>query len=114
DPSESAPTPVLIVGTWRDFDIGTFHTCGVDINDELWCWGRAIEGQLGLPSSDVNRPSRFSTGLDDVLSVDVGRFHSCAQQRSGRVLCTGDNRRQQLGLEEPGVVNEFFEIELPR
>ena len=31
---------------WLAVDSGTFHACGIDINNDAYCWGRQQYGSL--------------------------------------------------------------------
>jgi len=78
------------------------HTCAMK-NNELFCWGKADNGQLGLGENTINtvqpkKPSRggwsASTFYDQ---VDVGENHTCALNTDKRVLCWGKNDSGQTG-----------------
>lgn len=46
--------PVLVDSNlkWKTVEAGNEYTCGIDNNDELYCWGKNDEGQLG--TGDIN------------------------------------------------------------
>ena len=74
----------------------TFHTCAVDRSSSTFCWGRNIEGQLGLGDQDLREtPELVDTGY---RAVAVGRFTTCAVTSAGGLACTGENDDGQLGL----------------
>lgn len=82
----------------RQVDQQWFHTCAVTTDDTLWCWGRGIEGQLGLGSvNPSNVPRQAASGI---RSVGTGFFFTCAERLDGVVACTGENNRAQLGLSD--------------
>jgi alpha-tubulin suppressor-like RCC1 family protein len=91
---------------------GGAHTCAINVWEEgvalgstpgstppnLLCWGRGVEGQLGLQSTPalatptpVNRPFLFST-------ASLGQRHSCAINNEGVLHCWGWNFFGQLGF----------------
>ena len=89
-------TPVQIgaAADWTQVTVNEFHHCGRRGMD-LYCWGRGIEGQLGL--GDFNprtAPTQVSGGW---LSVAASRFHTCGIQAEGRLYCWGANDVDQLG-----------------
>jgi alpha-tubulin suppressor-like RCC1 family protein len=94
---EEAPTPTR-VGTksdWLSASTGSFHTCAVDTSFALFCWGRNVEGQLGLGDTELRRvPSPVGAGFSGVA---VGGFHTCALRPDGSILCAGKNDVGQLG-----------------
>jgi len=83
------PAAVAAVGT------DTFHSCAVDREGKLWCWGRNVEGQLGLSGRELRRtPELVGTGFS---LVDPGRFSTCALSLDKIVLCAGNNPHGELG-----------------
>lgn len=93
------PTKMDLGGkTVRQVDQQWFHVCAVTTDDTLWCWGRGIEGQLGLSTMTPSAvPRQAATG---VRSVGTGFFYTCAVRTDDVVACTGENNRGQLGLSD--------------
>lgn len=58
---------------------GRLHTCGVNKNNEIKCWGEDHKGQSTPPKLNAS---------EVVTAVSVGADHSCALT-SARVLCWG-------------------------
>jgi alpha-tubulin suppressor-like RCC1 family protein len=76
---------------------GEAHTCGIDLSQHVWCWGRNREGQLGRAAlSDFFPPSPVST-TDGFKEVSVGGLHTCAITVGGAGRCWGYNVAGQLG-----------------
>ncbi len=77
---------------------GFSHSCAVDSDGRLSCWGSNSEGQLGLgvrtPFSD--EPVE-PVGLGSVSSVSAGSSHTCAVTVAGGVRCWGNNSGGALG-----------------
>lgn len=93
------PTRVDARGDWRRVSTDTFHTCGIRNDGSLYCWGRNLEGQLGLGEPAIRAEAPTQLGTDtDWAAVAVGRFHTCAQKRDGRIFCAGANRSGELGV----------------
>jgi alpha-tubulin suppressor-like RCC1 family protein len=80
-----------------------FHACALTENNELYCWGRGIEGQLGVGNQAETTPRRVAS---DVLDFSVGYFFTCIRTANG-VACTGDNDNGQLGLGDTRRRNAF-------
>ena len=52
------PTRVGDGDGWTVISLDTFHACGVRRGGSLYCWGRNIEGQLGL--GDIESRTTFT------------------------------------------------------
>jgi alpha-tubulin suppressor-like RCC1 family protein len=89
--SEVQSTPVLVSGgrRWRQVRAGSSHTCGVTMADIAFCWGRNLDGQLGVgDSTDRLVPVRVLGGLhwEEVTS---GATHTCGLTLDNRAYCWG-------------------------
>src|SRR5206468_4168934 len=74
------------------------HTCAVNGDGTVRCWGANEHFQLGrgqpIPMSAPVRAREF-TG---VMFVAMGGSHSCALLSGGVVFCWGNNDDHQLGI----------------
>lgn len=97
--TQPTPTKMELGGkSARQIDQQWFHSCAVTTDDTLWCWGRGIEGQLGLGSISPSAvPRQAATGI---RSVGTGFFFTCAERLDDVIACTGENNRGQLGLSD--------------
>ncbi len=78
---------------------GSTHTCAIDPDGGVWCWGGNDRGQLGDgTTSDRSSPVRVA-GLTGARSVATGGSHSCAVVGDGTVRCWGDDFWDQCGVE---------------
>ncbi|MDX2052302.1 MAG: hypothetical protein SFV15_07935 [Polyangiaceae bacterium] len=96
----SLPTRVTMGTDFRQLALDTFHTCVQRSTPEgnLWCWGRSIEGQLGVSDpTPRSLPAPFNSLLT-WEAVAVGRFFTCGWQRDAGLFCTGENNSGQLGV----------------
>ncbi|MDH5672278.1 MAG: hypothetical protein OEZ06_09020 [Myxococcales bacterium] len=96
--SDAGFTPVL-EGT-AEVSAGGSHSCAIDAEGAVHCFGDNSEGQLdGAPSDE-----RFRSDVLDLASdmratqVSAGGNHSCALL-GDRVYCWGDGRHGQCGRE---------------
>jgi alpha-tubulin suppressor-like RCC1 family protein len=91
---------------------GHSHTCAVQGDHTLWCWGDNQFGQLGNGITS-NQPRPYPTfAASTVPGIDVvtlGAFHSCVTDSSGRVWCWGMNISNQLGRSGDPVVPGMVE-----
>jgi alpha-tubulin suppressor-like RCC1 family protein len=75
---------------------GEAHTCGIDLSQHAWCWGRNFEGQLGRRDFGTSfGPTPITTDL--FKEVSVGGLHTCAITVGGAGRCWGYNVAGQLG-----------------
>lgn len=87
---------------------GGGHTCVVSGTNQVKCWGRNYEGQLGLGDRAArgDNPGEMGGALPfvdlgpglEVSAVAAGNQHSCALFTTGQVKCWGINNSGQLGL----------------
>ena len=78
----------------RVLSAGSFHSCAVNGDNRVRCWGNNDSRQLGTPDTTVS--------LNDIVEVDAvatvsGGAHSCLLRADGRILCWGSNGFGQLG-----------------
>jgi alpha-tubulin suppressor-like RCC1 family protein len=76
---------------------GYEHTCAVNNNGALLCWGGNTEGDLGNNSmTESNVPVPVSNLTGGVEGITAAFNHSCAVV-NGAVWCWGDNSSGDLG-----------------
>ncbi len=90
---------------------GRGHSCAIDTEGEIYCWGAGNRGQLGIGTKGqfviADVPTRVPTFLR-FRSVSAGGIHTCAlsgpprSAGAGLVYCWGANDRQALGDGSPG------------
>ena len=80
----------------RHIDTGGYHSCAIDQDHRLLCWGRNNTGQAGPPWHVRNA---------QVRSVDAGTYHTCALLVDDSVSCWGDGLRGQTTV--PATVNAW-------
>ncbi|NNM35171.1 MAG: hypothetical protein HKO53_19000 [Gemmatimonadetes bacterium] len=98
--STGAPvtTPVEVTGApdFVDLTVGREFNCGVTGGGQIWCWGRNLDGQVGVtPSGDEPSPVRVGSG-SSWTAVAAGSRHTCAIQGS-QAFCWGAGDQGQLG-----------------
>ncbi|MBN1439625.1 MAG: hypothetical protein JW929_09470 [Anaerolineales bacterium] len=97
--NRSAPVAVggLAQGM-RWAEAGWNHTCGIDRNGAVLCWGWNNFGQLGDGTKATrSKPSGVYGLTEGTAAVAVGRAYTCAAAESGGVKCWGLNDVGQLG-----------------
>lgn len=101
---ERKATPSAISGgmAWRHIDLGWWHSCGLDADGQIFCWGSDEFGQLGdgplTTGSDVPSPVQ---GAQEWAMVTAGALHTCAVTSAGEAFCWGRGVFGQLGNGTP-------------
>ena len=90
-------------GALQSMAMGEDHTCVINVDRDLYCWGDNSDGQLGTGNTN-NRatPTPVSksgvlSGLT-ILSVSASESHTCVLASDNYAYCWGDNSDGQLGL----------------
>lgn len=86
---------------------GAGHTCVLDAEGDVWCWGDGVNGVLGTMSPDAIGDDEPASAANPVLlggvavSISAGSQHTCALLEGGAVRCWGlaDLGRLGLGLD---------------
>ena len=83
---------------------GASHTCALNSDGEVLCWGTGGNGRLG---NDAEAPKDHpvyvvngdgsSDRLNGIVQISSGGLHSCALNSGGAVLCWGGGTSGQLG-----------------
>ena len=88
----------------KTISTGGYHTCALDLNDKLRCWGSNNYGQLGIQSKKTDSilsPKENHSPFKDikVTQVALGQNHSCVLTESGDAYCAGLNSSCQVGYD---------------
>ena len=87
-PPPDAPVP----GEWSSLASGGLHTCGIQADHSLWCWGENVYGEVGLGSGtgiEILTPQHV--GGDAWTAVTAGALHTCGLHDDGTLWCWGYN-----------------------
>lgn len=81
---------------------GVYHTCAIASDNQAYCWGYNVYGQLGNNTTiDAPLPSAVTnTGVlagKTVKSLTTGNYHTCAIASDDQAYCWGYNTYSQLG-----------------
>ncbi|MEM6993617.1 MAG: hypothetical protein AAF721_24095 [Myxococcota bacterium] len=97
----SGPDPVTVplVAPSQAVAARDHHTCALDVDGNVWCWGRDDFGQTGDGSDGGEHGAPTAVvGLPATVSIATGTYHSCAVSDAGEVYCWGRNHQGQLGV----------------
>jgi alpha-tubulin suppressor-like RCC1 family protein len=76
---------------------GGEHTCAVSEDGSAYCWGRGLDGELGIGvKENRGRPTRVP-GTFDFAQITAGDAHTCALAVNGAGFCWGSNADGQRG-----------------
>jgi len=98
-----ATTPARVDGITnvKAVSIGLEHTCAIDDNGNVWCWGLNSFGQLGDGTNEASVEPKAVSGLPAMSSVSAGANHTCAYTAPDtppvQMYCWGQNSDGQLG-----------------
>ena len=69
---------------------GYNHTCILQSNGSVWCWGYSEFGELGNGDLDITSDGGAQvSGLSDVTAIAAGYEHTCALHHDGTTSCWG-------------------------
>ncbi len=90
---------------------GDNHTCVLQRNGDVRCWGDNYSGQLGVSTvvgdSGTHPSAALVTGLHNVVAVAAGGAHTCALLQRGDVACWGWNNVGQVGNGAGGAAHDI-------
>ncbi|MEU4239655.1 hypothetical protein [Actinoplanes sp. NPDC026619] len=82
--------------SWGGIEMGG-HTCAVNNDHALWCWGANDHGQLGNGSTTDDHVLARPASTRSWATAAVGASHTCALTTGGDMWCWGFNGYGQLG-----------------
>lgn len=115
-------TPVRVSQGELEFNsisAGSDHTCALDLQQQVWCWGLNVDDQLGI-SSEQNRILTWPSVMADFGDEDVrfGSIHSfyditCGVSIDNELWCWGDffDGNTRISLRDPENLEEEILIE---
>lgn len=80
---------------------GGSHTCRIEPDATVACWGDNGFGQLGDGGSGRSALPVAVAGVAGAVGLAAGDWHTCAIVKAGAVVCWGKNDLMQLGAAKP-------------
>jgi alpha-tubulin suppressor-like RCC1 family protein len=101
NPADSFPalSPIPAVGVKSMVSVvtGQFHSCGLQINGLVSCWGLNAWVNLGTLEFAPEGTEVTVAGVANAVSISAGDLHTCAVRADGTVWCWGDDTFGKLG-----------------
>ncbi|HEY0906526.1 MAG TPA: hypothetical protein VGE17_04945, partial [Methylophilus sp.] len=96
--TQQSAVQVTSPASWLNVSAGYLHTCAVNTENKLYCWGYDSSGQLGNGATVGNQlsPNQESSAATDWKSVSAGTG-TCAVKTNGTLYCWGSDSSGQLG-----------------
>jgi alpha-tubulin suppressor-like RCC1 family protein len=83
--------------SFREVSAGMEHTCALDVEGNVWCWGSNRYGQLG-DGTTTGRWGPVPVRVDVTFrQVAAGSTHTCGVDTEGQAWCWGGNFVGKLG-----------------
>src|SRR5947207_1471887 len=80
---DRTPAETILNDSPARLTAGFTHSCQVNDDGTVRCWGRNVSGQLG-DGTTINRPDPVTvSGLTNAVSIAAGNTHTCALQADG-------------------------------
>jgi alpha-tubulin suppressor-like RCC1 family protein len=77
---------------------GAEHSCALEKDGSVWCWGSNAHSQIGNGATDVApAPTKIEGIPAGVTKLSAGEDHTCVLTDAGEVWCWGSNESGQLG-----------------
>jgi hypothetical protein len=81
--------------------VGGSHTCRIEPNSTVTCWGDNRFDQLGNEGMERSASPVVVAGIEGAVGLAAGAGHTCAIVTDGAVVCWGKNDLAQLGAATP-------------
>jgi len=97
------PEPSLVTGLARvvDLDLGEYHSCALDADGAVWCWGRNKDEEIGQDNASYQWHA-VRVNVPTAKAIAAGGQEGCAIATTGDVWCWGKNDSGQLGVPGAG------------
>jgi alpha-tubulin suppressor-like RCC1 family protein len=93
----TVPTKVEGLGVVRSVAASENHSCAIDVEDQLFCWGSNNQGQLGNEDVAETAIPQLVAGLPPVAEVGLGADYTCIRGQDRSLWCWGLGTSSRLG-----------------
>ena len=95
---ERDPEPPPVPGEWLAVSSGGVHSCAIQTDHSLWCWGDNAFGSTGVGlEAGVEILAPVRVGEERWNEVSAGGGHTCALREDATLWCWGNNAAAALG-----------------
>ncbi|OYZ12801.1 MAG: hypothetical protein B7Y39_18895 [Bdellovibrio sp. 28-41-41] len=110
----TAYDPAILTGVSGAADIAAaqYHTCIINTDKSLSCWGNNGYGELGLSDTTYRSTPTTVPGLANISSVIVAYNRTCALNASGIIYCWGENSNYIPGSYSYQLIDKVLSPEL--
>lgn len=86
----------------QSLSAGAAHTCAIDDDTNVWCWGDNQYGQVSADAGDIaSSPEDSLTFFDSAVAVSAGGRHSAALIDDDSLTTWGESSAPALGRGDP-------------
>ncbi|HEY4129376.1 MAG TPA: hypothetical protein VGM50_02070 [Gemmatimonadaceae bacterium] len=111
--SQTSPQLVPKAPTMASLSIGSFTSCGIDVNGLVYCWEANQRGQIGDGTIQGDTvPTRVATDMQFV-QISAGIIQTCGVTTAGVGYCWGDHSFGELGVPSAQIVQRCGAIAAP-
>lgn len=105
------PTPLKILGLFKDIALGAQHTCALTVANELRCWGDNAQGQIGNGMTYQNPAPPTTVGNYDLrLQVKRDSTNNFHLWINDKIDLTPNNNQYSAYL----LTNQWYTVTLAR
>ncbi len=99
--------PTEVMGRrWERVVCGQSHTCAIDVDHDVYCWGAddggdGHHGPVGVTGAALQTAPALVDDAGDWAALSSDTFHTCGIRDDGTLWCWGRNAEGQLALGDP-------------
>jgi len=81
-------TPIILAPPAPE-NLGVGHSCVINRNRKLFCWGLNSNGQLGIGNTTQKTSPTLINSTSKFVWVSAANSHTCAIRTDGLAMCWG-------------------------
>ena len=83
-------------------ECGSYHSICLDINNDMYIFGKNIYGQLGLGDNDNRDKPIKHPSLSNIIDISKGGNNTFVKTSNNEIYAFGYNRYSNLGIKTEG------------